>query len=179
MSGLETYLVDVRPLLAELGVAIMLDADIAIGPIEIGATRFVPLTPAHLDGHLTSTGAGIVLGGTLSLTAEAVCSRCLCEFPLEVTTEVDGFYIERGQEAELPEEQEFAYVVEGSVDIAEAIMTALALELPFAPLHAADCPGICAQCGADLSQGACSCAPSRPASPFAALVDVFPDETEK
>jgi len=85
-----------------------------------------------------------------------------------------GFYIQPGQEEELPEEQEYAYVDDGAVDIADALIAALALELPFAPLHAEDCPGICPRCGVDLVDGQCSCGPDLSGSPFASLAELFP-----
>jgi uncharacterized protein len=179
VSALASYLVDVRPILDEFGGHIPLNAEIEFGQIDVGDESFVPMGSARLDAHLTSAGAGVVLGGTLEMTVQAVCSRCLREFPLDVKIEVDGFYIEPGQEAELPEEQEFAYVTEGSVDIADALVTSLALELPFAPLHAEDCPGICPQCGADLVDGPCSCGPDSSASPFASLAELFPADADE
>ena len=157
-----------------------LDARLDLGRIVVGDESFVPLGLAHLDAHLTSAGTGIVLSGTLSLTVQAVCSRCLREFSLDVAADLEGFYVEAGQEAELPEEQEFAYVLQdGSVDIADALMAALALELPFAPLHDENCPGICPRCGADLVEGTCSCGPDLSGSPFAALGEMFPVDPEE
>lgn len=173
MSTLPSYRVDVRSILEEHGGVVPIDAAIELPLLEVGSESFKPLGPAHLGGMLTSTGAGIVLGGTLTVTVEAVCSRCLREFPLDVTAQIEGFYVEEGQEVELPEEQEFAFIEDGSVDIMEALLTALALELPFAPLHAEDCPGICPQCGADLSSGPCACKPDLTRSPFSALAELL------
>jgi len=175
VSALDSYTVDVRAIFEEFGSEIALDAAIDLAQIDVGEESFVPLGPAHLDARLTQAGAGIVLSGTLEVTVQAVCSRCLREFPLDVSAELEGFFVQPGQETELPEEQEYAYVEDGSVDIADALMAALALDLPFAPLHAEDCPGICAQCGADLVDGACSCGPDLSASPFASLAELFPD----
>lgn len=156
-----------------------MDAAVELPLLEVGSESFKPLEPGHLDSMLTSTGAGIVLSGVLTIAVQAVCSRCLREFPLDVTAEIEGFYVEEGQEAELPEEQEFGFIVDGSVDIMEALLTALALELPFAPLHAQDCPGICPQCGADLNDGPCACEPDLSRSPFSALAELLGDDTPK
>ncbi len=179
MSALESYRVDIRPIAEDFGAEVPLDAEIVLGTVVVGDETFVPLGPGLIDARLTQTGAGVVLGGTLRVTVQAVCSRCLREFPLDMSVELEGFYIEPGKEDELPEEQEYAYIEDGSVDIAEALVTALALELPFAPLHAEDCKGICPRCGADLTQGPCSCGPDTSASPFAALADLFPDDAEE
>lgn len=179
MSVLKSYCIDIRPILEEFGADIPLDAQLELGRIDIGDESFMPLEPAHLDAHLTSAGTGIVLSGDLGLTVQAVCSRCLREFPLDVAVELEGFYVEPGQEAELPEEQEFAYIKDGSVDIADAMMAALALELPFAPLHDEDCPGICSRCGKDLVDGPCACGPDLSRSPFAGLDDMLKVDPEQ
>lgn len=176
MSTEAAYPIDVRPLLDEHGVSIPIDAEVELPILEVGSETFTPLGPARLVATLTGAGAGIVLLGTLTVTVRAVCSRCLREFPLEVSTEIDGFYVQPGEESGLPEEQEFGFVVEGSVDVMEALLAALALDLPFAPVHAEDCPGICPVCGADLNEGPCGCAPTKVGSPFAALADLLPPE---
>jgi len=55
------------------------------------------------------------------------------------------------------------------VDIMDAVLSVLTLELPFAPVHDEQCKGICATCGADLNEGPCGCEPVLRDSPFAAL----------
>ncbi len=167
------YSVDVRAILEDLGANVALDAGVDLPAIVVGTETFEPSRPAHLVADVTNTGAGIVASGTIDAEFTATCSRCLCEFPLQVTAPVEGFYVARGQDHELPEEQEVGYIVEGSIDLMEQILPALVLELPFAPLHAQDCPGICPQCGADLAAGPCGCEPDRSDSPFAALKDLL------
>ena len=168
MSG-PVYSLDVRALLEDLGASIELDADVEVPVIELGAETFTPTRPVRLAGAVTNTGAGIVASGTIDAEFTAVCSRCLHEFPLRIEAPLDGFFVAEGHDEELPEEQEIGYIHEGSVDLMEQILAALVLELPFAPLHAEDCPGICPQCGADLVEGPCGCEPDHSDSPFAAL----------
>ncbi len=178
MSATAQYLVDVRPIVEDLGETIVLRGDVDLPTLVLGAEEFRPLEPAHLDLTLTNTGAGIVARGTVSALVEATCSRCLKQFPLPVTAQVEGFYVQHGSEGEIPEEQEYGYVSDGDVDLMEQILAALALELPFAPLHAEDCPGICPSCGADLTEGPCGCEPDYPDSPFAALKDLLPPSAD-
>lgn len=169
------YVVDVREILEDLGGTIALNDEIQLPDLELGSESFRSEQPARINGVLSSAGAGIVLSGTVSTTLTATCSRCLREFPLTITADVDGFYVHHGMEDELPEEQEYEYIADGSVDLTAAILSAIALELPFAPVHDADCPGICPQCGADLTEGPCNCGPDLSRSPFAALADLLPD----
>lgn len=168
------YLVDVHALLDEMGSSVRLDADVELPSIESGERVFEPSGPAHLDGRLTSGGTGIVLSGSLSVTLQAVCSRCLREFPLDITADLEGFYVVHGGESALPAEQEYEYIEEGAVDIMAALLASVVLELPFAPVHAEECPGICPRCGADLSEGPCNCEPDLSRSPFSVLKDLFP-----
>lgn len=169
-SGLE---VDVRPILEQLGGVLALDASVDLAAIEIGTESFVPTRAARLVSTLTNTGSGIVLEGSIDAEFSATCSRCLREFPLRLSAVVEGFFVEPGHDSDLPEEQDIGFVHEGSVDVMDPIVSALVLELPFAPLHAEDCPGICAQCGKDLADGSCGCEPDRSESPFAGLKDLL------
>ena len=171
-----SYTVDVRSILEDLGSTIELDADVDLPLITLGEQEFAPTGPGHLVASVTNTGAGIVVSGTLEITFMAVCSRCLREFPLPVSTPVEAFFVNPGEDHDLPEEQEVGIIHEGSVDLMEQILASLALELPFAPLHAEDCPGICPQCGVDLVDGPCGCEPDRSDSPFAALKGLLPPE---
>ncbi|MBN1192464.1 MAG: DUF177 domain-containing protein [Coriobacteriia bacterium] len=173
-----SYLADVRFILEDLGGSLALDSEVELPVIVIGAETFTPLKPARLVADVTNTGSGIVVSGTVDAEVQAVCSRCLREFPLQVTGAVEGFYISRGDDYEIPEEQEFGYIVDGSIDLMEQILAALTLELPFAPVHDENCPGICPRCGADLVDGPCDCKPDHSDSPFAALKDLLPDDAE-
>lgn len=174
------FQVDVRAILEDLGATLDLDSEVDLPDVCLGTETFTPLRPAHLTSQVTNSGAGIVLSGSIDAEFGAVCSRCLKDFPLQVTAPVDGFYVLPGHDDEIPEEQEISYIREGSVDVMDQILQSLALELPFAPLHAEDCPGICIHCGADLAEGPCSCEPDEVSkSPFAALRDLLaPDEDE-
>lgn len=169
------YVFDVREILDDLGAALPLRDDVRLPDIELGSELFTSSVPARIDAVLSSAGTGIVLSGTVTTTLNATCSRCLREFPLTITADLDGFYVHHGMEDELPEEQDYEYIDDGSVDLTAAILSAIALELPFAPVHDVDCPGICPRCGADLAEGPCSCGPDLSRSPFAALADLLPD----
>jgi uncharacterized protein len=140
--------VDVRPILEDLGATITLDDDVELPEITLGTETFAPLRPAHVTADVTNSGAGIVVRGTIDAEFQAVCSRCLREFPLRVQAPLDAFFVMPGEDEELPEEQEVSYIEEGSIDLMAQLLPTLALELPFAPLHAEDCPGICPTCGA-------------------------------
>lgn len=171
-----SYSIDVRPILEDLGETIDLDVVIPLPTLVVGYEEFVPRAGAQLTGTLTNTGAGVVLLAQARVPLQAECSRCLREFELQVEVNVDGFYVAHGAEAGLPEEQEVAFIEGGSVDIMGAIVSAVALELPFAPLHDENCLGICPVCGADRNESPCNCELDSAESPFAVLRGLFPPE---
>jgi uncharacterized protein len=168
----DSYRVDVAPINEVLGESVAVSDDLVLETFEVGTEVFRPTGPAHFDLTITNTGTAIIAMGSVALPALATCARCLADFPIDITSEVDGFYISPGEEEGIPEEQEIEYIdADNRIDILPAVMAALVLEAPFAPLHDEACAGICATCGADLNEGLCGCeqAPVRPDHPFAAL----------
>jgi uncharacterized protein len=171
-----SYAIDVRPILEDLGSTIAVEAPVDLPDLVIGSEEFTARPGSMLHLSVTNTGAGIVASGSVDASFGAVCSRCLADFELPVTAEIDAFYVSHGREHDLPEEQEYGFIQEGSVDLLPAVLASLALELPFAPLHDPECKGICPTCGTDRNVGSCDCPPAESASPFAVLKTLLADE---
>jgi len=176
--GAISYEVDVRSVTEDLGASLHLDADVELPVLVLGSEEFPPVGPGRLDVTVTNTGAGLVASGAVDARVRAQCSRCLRDFVLDLSGEVEGFYVAPGAEDELPEEQEYAFIREGAIDMMDAVLSALTLELPLAPLHVPDCAGICPTCGADLNDAACLCPPPAVDSPFSALRALFPEDAD-
>jgi uncharacterized protein len=172
--------VDVAPLAEQIGESLEVSGDLPLDSFEVGTEVFNPTGPAHFDLTITNSGTGIVVMGSVTLPALATCARCLEEFPLDITAEVDGYYIRPGDEEGIPEEQEISYIdAENRIDVLPAMMSALVLEAPFAPVHDESCAGICPTCGADLNQGPCACAEQPGESnPFAALQGLLDERSD-
>ncbi|MGB4593162.1 MAG: DUF177 domain-containing protein [Coriobacteriia bacterium] len=165
--------IDVSDILDNLADSIDAEFDAVLEPIVVGTESFVPLAPAHIDITLTYAGTAIVAQGEVTVELQAVCSRCLQEFALPMTTQIDGFYVRPGTEDELPEDQDFELIDDRFIDVLPAVRSAIVVELPFAPLHDPDCAGICPMCGKDLATGQCACEPDVSTSPFAGLKDLL------
>ena len=175
---MDSYRVDIQSILEVLAETIAVSDDLVLDSFEVGTELFKPTGPAHFDITLTNTGPAIIGMGKVRLPVLATCARCLMEFPTEIDAEVDGFYVMRGRDEDLPEEQQIEYIdSEYKVDILPAIMAALVVEAPFAPLHDEDCAGICVECGADLNEGPCGCADATDdLHPFAGLKGLLGDD---
>ena len=58
------------------------------------------------------------------------------------------------------DEDEFDYLPESNqLDFEPILRAAVLVDLPYVPLCAEDCKGLCSQCGANLNDGPCGCKP--------------------
>ncbi|MDZ4654599.1 MAG: DUF177 domain-containing protein [Coriobacteriia bacterium] len=170
------YRVELGTILNELGDQIMLDVEMSLEPFTVGTETFSPVSPAHVHISLTNTGAGVVAQGTITVDLTATCCRCLGDFVLQSVGDVEGFYVTPSHAKQLPEEQEYEFIHDHAIDLMPALLAAMTVDLPFAPLHDPECAGICPTCGADRNVDPCDCLEEADGSPFAALGDLFHTE---
>ena len=136
------------------------------------------------DLVLTNAGEGILATGILRATAIGECDRCLEEAVLEISGEVDGYYLFEEPERLSDDEDEVDFYLvddEDTIDLSPALNDALIMETPFVVLCKPDCKGLCPHCGANLNEGPCGCAErireeELKASPFAALAGLHLDD---
>ena len=131
------------------------------------------------DLVLTNAGEGILVTGMLRAHVVGECDRCLEPAEFDVAGEVDEYYLFHEPETEPEDDDEegvdYSLVSDDhTIDVAEALTSALLMETPFVVLCSEDCKGLCPTCGANLNEGDCGCAEKRAQqalddSPFAAL----------
>lgn len=172
--------VPLADILGEHGASVIVDGELTLEKLVLGDEVFVVTEPACVAVEITNTGAGFVAMGTVKAPVRAECVRCLREFDTEIVGEVEGFYVEPGQEEGLPEEQEVEFLSQdGSVDILPALLEALTVAAPFAPLHDEECAGICPDCGCDRNETDCGCAEKPDEdNPFAKLTELLPADSD-
>jgi uncharacterized protein len=172
------YRLDVRPILEEVGASVHVKDTLDIDELLVGDERFVMVEPPTFDLTVSNAGEALVSIGSISAPVRATCSRCLCDFETTITGDVEGMWLRPGDE--MPGEEELSGTVDpdGGIDLEPALVAALVVEAPFAPIHAEDCAGLCPACGVDLNVERCSCADAPDAAhPFAALKDLLGDES--
>lgn len=102
-------------------------------------------------------GTELIVRGEIAAPLELRCSRCANFF--STTARVSSF-LHAYEWAENPEQ----------LDVSADVREDLLLEIPGFPLCREGCKGLCAQCGQDLNEGACGCAPPEGVpSPWSAL----------
>jgi uncharacterized protein len=119
---------------------------------------------AHGTAELVNQTLGEVrIRGSLSVTIETACDRCLetTEFPVAKRFEL--FYqpvsdYKGGGEEELEEvESEVAYYEGDQLDLNEILREVVLLALPMRMVCREDCKGICPGCGTNRNQHTCDC----------------------
>ena len=135
------------------------------------------------DLMLTNAGEGILATGILRAHVEGICDRCLDPASFDVAGEVDEYYLFEEPEvaAYADDDDEVDYSLVGddhTVDLTEALFSALLMETPYVVLCRDDCKGLCPVCGANLNEEDCGHAEGierereqakLESSPFAAL----------
>jgi uncharacterized protein len=115
------------------------------------------------------------LVGTVRGELELECSRCLEPFRLPVNAAFDLRYLPASEASTEPEREmadedlETTYYRDNQLDLNELLREQFYLALPMKPLCDEACRGLCPQCGTNLNEGSCDCAPRWEDSRLAAL----------
>lgn len=108
--------------------------------------------PLELDLRVESVSEGVLVTGTVSAPTVGECARCLNHITGDVQIDLtELFAYPDSATDETTESEEVGRVIEETVDLEQPIIDAVGLTLPFAPVCAPDCPGLCAQCGIPLA----------------------------
>ena len=175
--------VDVSAILGDPGASLEVDDDVPLERLSVGDTLMEFAVPPRTVLTVSNTGLGIVVTGTVSAQAMVECARCLEPFTLVVEGVVESGFLPAGEIAEADPDEGWESFDGESIDLLPAIVAALVMEVPFAPVHDESCRGICPVCGCDLNREQCGCEPAEAtedANPFAVLKDLVTEgETDE
>lgn len=122
-----------------------------------------------LEGNLELYAGhpGVFVRGELRGWLAVACSRCVerVEVPLEDRVEVTYLPSDQVPDPDQADDVDDAaaddvdlYPYEGEkIDLTTLLRERLIMAVPFAPLCAEDCKGLCSVCGANLNAGECGC----------------------
>lgn len=132
--------------------------------------------PLRLQMRFSLEGHSVILDGSCEAQGTSTCVRCLerCAYPLTLSFhcvfQPIGMNDATGTIELGPEELEAVYYDGENIDLVAPVFEQIHLGLPAYPHCSPECKGLCAQCGANLNNGACGCETGlRSQSPFAAL----------
>lgn len=113
------------------------------------------------DVVLTNAGEGILATGILRAHVVGTCDRCLDPAEFDVSGEVDEYYLfHEPEEAAFEDDEEegpdYSLISEDqTIDLTDALASALVMETPYVVLCKPDCKGLCPVCGANLNHEDC------------------------
>lgn len=120
-----------------------------------------PVFGGHVE--MTRTPTGVLLQARVEVELEAECSRCLRDFVYRRKVPIEEIYYQQvdvhtGARMETEADADnFLIDKRHTIDISEAVRQYEEMAADMQPLCRPDCPGICAQCGRDLAESACTC----------------------
>ena len=123
-------------------------------PLRIGLDMIAiePGAPLELDLRVESVSEGVLVTGTVAGPTVGECARCLSEVSGRVQVGLTELFAYPDSTTEATtEEDEVGHIVDDTIDLEQAIIDAVALDLPFAPVCRPDCPGLCPECGIQLA----------------------------
>ncbi|OGQ88503.1 MAG: hypothetical protein A2289_14620 [Deltaproteobacteria bacterium RIFOXYA12_FULL_58_15] len=130
-------------------------------------TPFRSVKDGHLSAHLERLDEHVVHArGRIALELSADCSRCLGETTLGLNTRFQVTLFPAGKEpppgpdGEIdPDDMGISTYADKEVDLSQIVNDEVFLQLPMNPLCSESCAGLCPNCGKNLNEGACQCAP--------------------
>lgn len=139
------------------------------GPLEdqtYGGRTIRFVGNAALTGTFVGDAQGFTVTGEGKVTLSDRCARCNEPFERPFVFSFEDRFVK----AVLREEEDESYPFEGDViDLSQAFMDELFLQLPIVSLCKPDCKGLCPVCGVDLNRFRCDCAEKTRNSAFDAL----------
>ena len=142
-----------------------------------GATRTIEVSvpelelegapPAFVSGKLllTRTDVGIWASGSVAMSADATCSRCLVPFTSWANVHVDDVFLPRvdlttGARIDRASDPDADSIDDHHMlDLSSTLREYRLAAMPLAPLCRDDCEGICPHCGTNRNEVSCSCEP--------------------
>lgn len=133
----------------------------------VGAARrytLEPEPPVHAGSvELIRTPDGVLVRCHANVLIEGDCARCLAPFAYREDIEFEEIFAQQvdlvtGFRLPKPEDAD-AFVISANheIDITEAVRQYSETAAEMQPLCRPDCPGMCPECGQDLSMATCTC----------------------
>lgn len=103
---------------------------------------------------------GFWVNGNAEVEAQAVCSRCLCEFTQVIQAELNLIFTNTNEEV-LIDDNVYTYT-DDEINLLPAVREEIVLHKPLKTLCSENCKGICPACGKNLNKETCSCSGGEP-----------------
>lgn len=137
---------------------------------SFGSTRAFDLGSSGAIHHgrvrLTRVPRGVLVHFEGEVVDDMECARCLAPFGTQVPLEFEEVFQQHvdprtGHSVEPLDDAPESFTIRDDhvIDISEAVRQYKVMAAALQPLCRPDCPGLCQECGADLSIRRCGCEP--------------------
>jgi uncharacterized protein len=111
------------------------------------------------SADLTLAGVEVLARGRVGGDLTLVCSRCAGPAAVTLESDFEILFLPRDADAPAADEEgpDLAVYDDEAIDLEETLREELLVALPYAPLCAESCKGLCPNCGKDLNEGPCGC----------------------
>jgi len=123
-----------------------------------------PEAPVHAGSvELIRTPDGVLVRCEADVLLDGDCARCLAPFGYREHISFEEIFVQQvdvltGHRLPPPEDDgAFLISLNHEIDITEAVRQYSETAAAMQPLCRPDCPGICPECGQDLSMATCTC----------------------
>ncbi len=148
---------------------VLFDVTFPPGEIEFLDASLSQASPLLAEGSaelLLNTLGEIRVQGSLKVTMEATCDRCLEVARLPIESKFDLFYCDAaqvakqhgGEEVKIDEgEAEIAFYEDGGLELEDILREQVLLSMPMQRICSELCKGICLVCGQNRNLTNCTC----------------------
>ena len=147
-------MIDVKHLFDTIGSVKELDLWYDFSDYELDLSKpFV--NPVNVVGKISNKAGVTYLNIVAKFTTVFQCDRCLKDFEQDFS--LNGDYVLK--EEEIPDMDEDRYIVceKGVLNLKEAVLFMILLNMPSKHLCNENCKGLCYSCGANLNDEPCEC----------------------
>lgn len=134
--------------------------EFSLDELEAGPDVYTFDGPLSWSCFAQNTGDALLVSGSVSGVAKTACARCLDDFSLTISGDIEAYYLisKASAKPEDMDDDEFDFLPEShEIDVQPLAVAGMLVELPLVPLCKEDCLGLCAHCGANLNEGPCDC----------------------
>ncbi len=120
--------------------------------------------PIKVELTISKSHDQLICRGKVTTSVKLECSRCLGEFDLALSSDLDFVIDLTASSDEIKSEEEGYFVADpssGFFEIDDLVREAIVLFMPLKPLCSEDCKGLCPFCGTDLNRSGCDCVKER------------------
>ncbi|MGL4799068.1 MAG: YceD family protein [Cellulosilyticaceae bacterium] len=148
-------ILNIQTLKSKVDEMITFDEMVDISVQSLKLTTTVHDYKGRVYGKVAREGDLFIAEGYVDLDLILLCDRCMVEVtspmhaPLYCEFSTDEKYLE--------EDCDVKQVTKSSIDLSDAILEAIAMNLPMKVLCKEDCQGMCKGCGTNLNKSTCKC----------------------